>query len=38
VDALGEPTPLRELESIRPSDYRTLTTRPRFLFFRLRPR
>jgi len=38
VDALGEPAPLRELESIRPSDYRTLTTRPRFLFFRLRAR
>jgi len=38
VDALGEPAPLRELESISPSDYRTLTTKPRFLFFRLGPR
>ncbi len=38
VDALGEPAPLRELESISPSAYRTLTTKPRFLFFRLRPR
>lgn len=38
VDELAEPAPLRELESISPSDYRTLTTKPRFLFFRLRPR
>lgn len=38
VDDLAEPAPRPELESISPSDYRTLTTRPRFLFFRLRPR
>jgi SAM-dependent methyltransferase len=38
VDDLAEPAPLRELESISPSDYRTLMTKPRFLFFRLRPR
>lgn len=37
VDALGEPAPLRELENISPSTYRTLTTKPRFLFFRLGP-
>jgi hypothetical protein len=37
VDALAEPAPLRELESISPSAYRTLTTKPRFLSFRLHP-
>jgi hypothetical protein len=37
VDDLAEPAPLRELESISPSAYRTLTTMPRFLFLRLRP-
>jgi SAM-dependent methyltransferase len=38
ADDLAEPGPLRELERISPSDYRTLITKPRFLFFRLRPR
>jgi SAM-dependent methyltransferase len=38
VDELAEPAPLRELESISPSDYRTLATEPRFLFLRLRHR
>lgn len=37
VDDLAEPAPLRALEDINPSEYRTLTTKPRFLFFRLRP-
>ena len=38
VDELVEPMPLPECEERFPEDYVSLTTRPRFLYFRLLPR
>ena len=37
IEQLVEPEPLRELYARSPRDYSILATRPRFLFFRLRP-
>jgi ubiquinone/menaquinone biosynthesis C-methylase UbiE len=37
IEQLVEPEPLRELYARSPRDYTDLATKPRFLFFRLRP-
>lgn len=38
VDELVEPMPLPECDEHFPEDYASLTTKPRFLYFRLLPR
>ncbi len=37
IEQLVEPQPLRELSERSPRDYANLSTKPQFLFFRLRP-
>ena len=37
IEQLVEPEPLLELHARSPRDYAILATKPRFLFFRLRP-